>query len=84
MSSGAGTRIPREVPEPRKNAVWVGALAITVSFVLGVDCPCEIASEVSIAGEKLQTAPFGSPVQVNDSAEAKPFSGVIVTSVLPG
>lgn len=34
---------------------------------------------VTVAGEKLQDAPEGSPEQLNETAELNPFAGVIDT-----
>jgi hypothetical protein len=56
----------------------VVADAVTVSVV-------EVASPegVTIAGENAHDAPEGSPEQLNDTAELKPFSGVTETPVVP-
>ena len=57
-----------------------------MSLVLGADFEVapDIAPEVSVAGEKLQTVPLGKPLQENVRDESKPLCGVTVTSVLPG
>lgn len=56
----------------------IEAEVVTVSVVE------EAAPEgVTVAGEKEQEAPKGSPEQVNDTAELKPFWGVTVMEVVP-
>jgi hypothetical protein len=38
---------------------------------------------ITLAGEKLHDAPDGSPEQLNETAEANPFCGVMDTVVVP-
>ena len=55
------------------------AVVETVSVVDAVD-----PDGVTLVGLKLHDAPEGSPEQLNETAEANPFSGVTDTVVFPG
>ena len=55
------------------------AAEVTVSVVV----PAAVPEGVTEVGEKRHAAPEGSPEQAKETAELKPFAGVIVTVVVP-
>ena len=74
--------------EPGKSGLlfrWSAADAAAVVTVSAVDAGAP--DGVTVAGKKLHVAPAGSPeVQLNETAELKPLSGVTValTTICPG
>lgn len=62
---------------PGKRGLELGRTAALVAVVVTVSVVEAAAPDgVTVAGEKLQVAPVGSPEQVNETADAKPFCGV--------
>lgn len=57
--------------------------AVTDGIVTVSAVEATAPSGVTVAGEKLHEAPSGSPEQLNETAEAKPFSGITETVVVP-
>ena len=64
---------------------WVGRRSAAIEAeVVTVSVVVAAAPEgVTVAGEKEHDAPDGSPEQLNDTAELKPFWGVTVMDVVP-
>lgn len=70
---------------PGRNGLELRRTAAVVADVLIVSVVVEapLPEGVTVAGEKLHDAPVGSPEQVNETAEVKPFCGVTEIVTLP-
>jgi len=78
QSTSASVAAGNSGRELRWRAAVVVADVVTLSVVEAA--PPE---GVTVAGEKAHDAPEGSPEQLNETAELKPFSGVTETPVVP-